>query len=193
VLWVFVRFQIGVAKANRVRSGLAAAPVFLLWLFASWYAVLVGAEIAIGHGLDRLLVHGVRSWWLDADGQQAAGVAIMVRTARAAREGEVSISLSTLARELRLFPSVVHPVCRALVARGLLVETALTEYGIGCDPDQVTVGQIVEGLSCDPLLGQARDEIIDDLNPKGRSALSVIAQARAAPQATVTLRELAQE
>jgi membrane protein len=56
VLWAFAEFQIGVTRASAVGSGLAALPVFMLWAFSSWMVVLVGAEIAVGHAVDRALV-----------------------------------------------------------------------------------------------------------------------------------------
>ena len=57
-LWVFAEFQIGMSRGNSVQFGTTAGPVFLLWSFSSWYVVLFGAEIAVGHGVDRVLVHG---------------------------------------------------------------------------------------------------------------------------------------
>jgi membrane protein len=57
-LWVFVSFQIGVSRAGALESGMAAVPVFLLWAFSSWWVVLLGAQIAVAHERDTLLVHG---------------------------------------------------------------------------------------------------------------------------------------
>ena len=57
VFWIFASLQIGVSNASAVGSGFFAFPVFLLWAFSSWYAMLVGAEIAVAHSIDH-----VRQW-----------------------------------------------------------------------------------------------------------------------------------
>jgi membrane protein len=58
VLWIFTSFQIGAARTDALASGMAALPVFLLWSFFSWFVVLLGAQIAVAHQRDELLIHG---------------------------------------------------------------------------------------------------------------------------------------
>jgi membrane protein len=58
VLWIFTSFQIGVARAGALASGMAALPVFLLWSFFSWLVILLGAQIAVAHERDGILVRG---------------------------------------------------------------------------------------------------------------------------------------
>jgi membrane protein len=58
VLWIFASFQIGAARAGALASGMAAVPVFLLWSFFSWLVILLGAQIAVAHERDQILVHG---------------------------------------------------------------------------------------------------------------------------------------
>jgi len=49
VQWVYVHFQVGVARYNAIYAGFAALPLFLIWLQLSWLVVLFGAEIAFAH------------------------------------------------------------------------------------------------------------------------------------------------
>jgi membrane protein len=49
VQWVYITFQIGVAKYNAIYGSFAALPLFLLWLQISWLIVLFGAEICFAH------------------------------------------------------------------------------------------------------------------------------------------------
>ncbi|MBN1794802.1 MAG: YihY/virulence factor BrkB family protein [Candidatus Omnitrophica bacterium] len=47
--WVYITFQVGVAKYNAIYGSFAALPLFLVWLQVSWLIVLLGAEISFAH------------------------------------------------------------------------------------------------------------------------------------------------
>jgi membrane protein len=49
VQWVYVDFQIGVAKFNAIYGSFAALPLFLVWLQLSWRIVLLGAELSFAN------------------------------------------------------------------------------------------------------------------------------------------------
>ncbi len=46
VQWLYITFQIGVAKYGAIYGSFAALPLFLIWLQLSWLIVLFGAEIS---------------------------------------------------------------------------------------------------------------------------------------------------
>jgi membrane protein len=181
VLFVFARFQIGMARANSVQFGATAGPVFLLWAFSSWFAVLLGAEIAVGHGVDRVLLHGAWCLHLDALGEQETGLEIMVRAARG------PVSVDGLARELRLPPQLVRRIGLRLHERGLLAEAGLDEFALGCDPDRTSVVAIIDAVGRDPALDRSRRARENE----HRSARVIAAIApHDVPGAGQTLREL---
>lgn len=43
--WGYVKFQIGVAKYNAIYGTMAALPIFMIWIYASWLILLLGLEI----------------------------------------------------------------------------------------------------------------------------------------------------
>ena len=150
VLFVFARFQIGMSKGNSVQFGATAGPVFLLWAYSSWFVVLFGAEIAVGHSVDRVLRHGAWCFHLDALAEQETGLEIMVRSAR----GQVSVD--GLARELRIPPQLIRRIGGRLSERGLLAEAGLDQFTLGCDPDRTGVLAIVDAVGRDPALDRSR-------------------------------------
>ncbi|MEN8139613.1 MAG: YihY/virulence factor BrkB family protein [Thermodesulfobacteriota bacterium] len=45
--FIFIKFQIGVARFNAIYGTFASVPIFMLWVFSSWLIVLYGARL--GH------------------------------------------------------------------------------------------------------------------------------------------------
>ena len=150
VLWAFAEFQIGMSHGNSVQFGAAAAPAFLLLTFSSWYVVLLGAEIAVGHSVDRVLVQGAWCFHLDALAEQETGVEIMVRATRG------NVSVDGLARELRVGPQPVRRIGCRLVERGLLSSAGLDRFALACNPDRVSIAEVMDAVARDPALESAR-------------------------------------
>ena len=44
--WIYIAFQVGVARANAIYGSFAALPLFLTWLQISWMIVLFGSELS---------------------------------------------------------------------------------------------------------------------------------------------------
>lgn len=151
VFWVFASFQIGASKANALSSGFLAFPVFLLWVFSSWYTFLVGAEIAVAHHVDSVLVHGAATFRLDCAGERRAGVALMVQLSERAAGGENEVAADTLARPLRLPPSLVRDLAFRLADRGLL-SIGKEGFILACDPSRTTAGRVADAVDRDPKL-----------------------------------------
>jgi membrane protein len=156
VFWVFATLQVGASKAGGLSSGFLAIPVFLLWVFSSWYTVLVGAEIVVAHHVDRVLVHGAAAFRLDCAGERQAGVAIMVRVAElSAGADEVEVPADELARRLRLPPHIIRDLCFRLADRGLLSRGA-NGFALACDPTRTTAAEVAKAIDRDPTLEGGR-------------------------------------
>ena len=179
VLWVFAEFQIGMSRGNSVQFGTAAGPVFLLWAFSSWYVVLFGAEVAVGHGVDRVLVHGAWCFRLDAVGEQETGLEIMLRATQA------NVTVDSLARELRLAPQLVRGIGARLVDCGLLAEAGRDRFTLARTPDRIGIAEVIDAVVRDPALDSARRARVD------RHLSARLIASRQIAGAGQTLRELA--
>lgn len=182
VLWAFVRFQIGAARAGSVHAGLSAGPVLLLLIYFSWYVTLIGAEVAVGNDVDRTLAHGAHTWRLDGAGESWAAVALMAAVARAtaqnddeakAEKGGAAPGAKALAREIGVFPQVVDRLCGLLVARGLLVETCPGQFRLNRPAKEIAVGAIVDAVNRDPELDATRQRLATTLRPGAKPAATL--------------------
>jgi membrane protein len=195
VFWAFATFQVGVAQESTLGSGFLAVPVFLLWVSASWGAVLVGAEVAVAHRADRVLLHGLAAYRLDAVGELQACASIMVCVTRAAgTTGTSVVTEDDLARTLRLPPEVIATLCLRLVGRGLLVEQA-GGYALGCDPGRTDLAAVIEAAQRDPDLEPAHVEALARLSPRAQAVLRGRggSPSGAADTSVPSLAELARE
>jgi len=147
VLWVFTRLQIGVSHVGALESGMAVVPVFLLWSFSSWLVILIGAQVAVAHELDRVLIHGTRALQLDPYDEEVAGVQIMVEaTRRARRPDDPGATADELARGLRLLPEAVRDLAARLLSAGLLCRTDSGRVRLACDPDRTRLRDVVDAI-----------------------------------------------
>jgi membrane protein len=187
VLWIFGTFQIGMSRGNAVQFGATAGPALLLWTYASWYVLLFGAEVAVAHDLDRVLIHGAWTLRPDVAGREEAGIAVMLRASRTTGLPP----MEALARELRLPPAVVRDLCLRLAARGLLRRTGSGRFVLAADPERTHVADVVDAIIHDPALDPERAETAAQLDPGTRTAIALLAEARARAGRGPTLRELA--
>lgn len=193
-MWAFATFQIGVSRRDGVTSGVAAIPVLFLWTYTSWLMVLIGAELAVGHAVGRIVNRGVAVLIPDAATRHIIGALVMAELARApaaaAPTGVRWLGADAMAGELRVLPQAIREIADRLVERGLL-ERSSDGYAIRGDPEKVHLSDIADAMARDPERADGRAELLDQLGPEGRAALATVAGVRTITSGDITLRQLA--
>jgi membrane protein len=193
VLWglagmAFAKFVAGSGQYGAIYSGFAIVLLLLIWLYAAWLIVLVGAQVAFFH--QHPTAYQSTLMWQQPTLALRERIALTVVAALTRRflKGEGPIRPTELAGELRLAASLVEDQVDQLVKHGFLGRTT--------EPQGVTLIKPPESTSVTEVLDAVREvkasEALIPTHAKDpvADALSRRDQAVEKALAGVTLRSL---
>ncbi len=165
-----------VSYYSTVYGALAAIPIFLLWMYISWMAVLLGAVVAaalpnwrIGEGDGRISAGGVRL---------GLGLALIAALARAQKRG-AALATRALAAELGVATTIVDEHIRPLAAAGFAAHTQAGRWVLAWSLDAATLRDLCEALRL-PLAGGWTSRASAPWQRQVAPAMSRIVEAEAA-------------
>ena len=179
-------FYIGAMSSYQtVYGAIAAIPIFLLWMYVSWMAVLLGAVVAANLAtwrVDERLAHlstgGVRLGF---------SLALIAALARAQRRG-IACRTAQLAAELGVATSVVDEHLLQLTRAGFVAPTKAGGWVLAWNPETATLHDLYEALEL-PLAGRWRAHPLAPWQVQVAPAMERIVKAESAAM-RVTLAEL---
>ena len=123
----FAAFVAASGKYSAIYSGFAVLVLFLLWLYVGWLIILVGAQVSF-FTQHPAAYRAQLLWHQDTPAvRERLVLNILVTLGRRALRGEGPMSMTDLAQELGLPPSVVEDRIIELVDHRLLARTAEPE------------------------------------------------------------------
>jgi membrane protein len=183
ILKIGFTIYIGAASFYQtVYGALAIIPIFLLWMYISWMAVLVGAVVAaalpnwrIDERVGTIPMGGVRLGF---------SLALIASLARAQRRGE-SRSTPALAAELGVATTVIDEHMRPLAEAGFVAHTQEGCWVLAWSPETATLHDLYEALHL-PLAGRWTQQVTAPWQRLVFPAMDRIVKAEtAAMQATI--------
>ena len=194
--WGFARFIAGATRASTrdiLFAGFAALPLFLLWLYASWSILLLGAEL--GYVVQHL---GIMEWRelekrYGESLRRFVAVRAILGITRNLIAGLAPPDLKSLAAELKTPLPILRGALEPLVGAKILAPRSDHEPGFGLarDPAQITLAQLllaVRGEVALPKKLSSRDRLsravidllqeVDSSLTESRAGLSLSEAAR---------------
>ena len=164
----FAAFVAASGKYSAIYSGFAVLVLFLLWLYAGWMIILVGAQVSffVQHPA---AYRAQFLWQQDTPAQRERLVLeILATLGRRHLRGNGPLPLTDLANELRLPPSIIEERITELVDHGLLARMAEPEgVGLFKPPELIAVNEVLDlvhrGTALKPRVFQKPGDPIDDL------------------------------
>ncbi|MGZ8394736.1 MAG: YhjD/YihY/BrkB family envelope integrity protein [Nitrospira sp.] len=196
VLWgiageAFATFVAESANYSAIYSGFAVLILFLLWLYAGWLIVLIGAQLSFFYQhptayLSRLLwQQGTHAF------RERLALSLLLILARRYLKGDGPLGIDELAIQLHLPVSLVEEQVQHLVEAGLL--------GLMAKPEGISLAKPIELISVMEVLNALRKgrvadaTVLADGDDSVRQVLRRRDDAVAGALAGITLRSLIDE
>jgi len=149
--WGFARFIAGATRASTrdiLFAGFAALPLFLLWLYASWSILLLGAEL--GYVVQHV---GIMEWRelekrYGESLRRFVAIRAVLGIARDFIAANAVLDLKSLALEMKTPEPVLSSILEHLVEAKFLVRLPDREprYSLARDPAQISLAQLLLAL-----------------------------------------------
>jgi membrane protein len=149
--WVYIGFQIGVAKYNAIYGGFAALPLFLIWLQVSWSIVLFGAEISFAH-------QNVHTYEFEPDCLRVSHSFKRLLSLRVVQvlvkdfsKGERWCDETEIAQKLEIPIRLVRQILFELVEVGIISPVRMDDYETSAyqparSPEKLTINYVLNAL-----------------------------------------------
>jgi membrane protein len=149
--WAYIHFWVGLSNYTEVYGALAAIPVLLLWIYVAWLIVLFGVEIcfAVQRGTTRYEgdPHSLNF-------TRYAALLTLVRLAERSANLVPTVTVESLASELRVPASELTPIIDAFKKHGFVIEcsseyVSQTGLFLALDPAVIKLGDVIKRMAQD--------------------------------------------
>jgi membrane protein len=124
---IFATFLVYSTRTQLIYSGFAVAITTLIWLYANWLILLIGAQLAFYHQNPAYLRIGRREPRLSNSMRERLALNVMYLIGIAFREGKNGETVRSLAAQMKMPSVTLRPIIDGLEAEHLLTLTETEE------------------------------------------------------------------
>lgn len=153
ILWqssgfAFAAFIANAGKYTAIYSGFAILVFFMIWLYLSWFILLIGAQISYFHQHPQQIRPEHKVFHLSAELKERAGLAVLQLIVDAFYQGKACWRQDALIERLALPGDIVAELLQPLERAGLLITTAEDNpcYMPAMDPERIAINTALDVL-----------------------------------------------
>ncbi|MCH7959875.1 MAG: YihY/virulence factor BrkB family protein [Candidatus Hydrogenedentes bacterium] len=146
--WVYVEFQVGLARYNLIFATFAQFPMLLMWIYFSWCILLFGAELSFAYQNEKTFAMERFADGASFAYREALGLRTMLEVGRRFQDSESGMSRETVAEEWNVPSRLVNESLDHLEEAGLITACATepVTYTPSRPLDRISVGQVIHAL-----------------------------------------------
>jgi membrane protein len=184
VQWLYINFQIGVARYNPIYGSLAALPLLLIWLNIGWAIILFGAEYSYAHL--NITTHEYTPGYSDMSPHTQKLLALKILQLIAARftAGAPALDSAEIAKNLELPARAIQRVLRLLLDSSLLVRSCRQENDPPTYQPASDIGGWTVASVCDALEKRNAGRMPTELQEQFAGIANILEKFRAAVESS---------
>jgi len=149
--WIYISFQVGVARYNAIYGSFAALPLFLVWLQLSWLIVLFGAELSFAHQNVGTYEFEPDSRYISVSGWKLMALNMTHEIVMRFHRGNPPLTAAEISDTLEVPYRLARRILDDLVTSGVISEVQRNDekepaYQPALDINILTVGYIIDAL-----------------------------------------------
>jgi YihY family inner membrane protein len=144
--YIYVKFQIGLARNTLFFSGFALFPLLIMWIYVSWVILLFGALLTYACQNEKTFALEQHADTATFAYREAIAVRLIVELARRFRDGRPGLAVSEAADAWNVPQRLINDTLEPYIAAGLVsrVATEPPRYQPARSPDRITLRDVVK-------------------------------------------------
>ena len=138
--WIFIEFQVGVSRYNAIYGTFASLPLFLMWIYTSWFIILTGCEFAFATQNERQYAEEKFAAGASFKFLEHLGLGIFLLIFRRRAGGRSSCTAEQIGRFFTAPIRVVQDLLYKMEKAGLVVRRQVKKRMLVFEPSEAAAG-----------------------------------------------------
>lgn len=169
--WAYVQFQVGVAKYSALYGTVSALPIFLVWVYLSWFILLLCAEATFCLQNYRRLSREFLDVNLSMKDRENLALWMTARVVQSFVNGGPRWNMSRFCDALHLRDSVTRSILNPLIKSGIVAPLAGEDgdYVLLRDPASLRLSEVIQAVheAGDGPVGETKDDLLQKVADRG--------------------------